>query len=99
MAGPSRRGSRMTGLGSMCLLLLFTGALAASTAYAGDLPDASARHRGRMMALSLRIAQAEGNEGKVRKYKSFARQHLARRNPPAPFSPLGKRVSRPGRTP
>ncbi len=99
MAGPSRRAGGMTELGRICLLLLFAGGLSAQAGYAGDLSDASERHYGKVMTVSLRIAQAAGNERKVTKYKSLIRQHRAGKSPPASFSPPGTRVSRPGRPP
>ena len=64
-----------------CLLALLAGPLPARAARAGDAPSASEKRQGKMMALSIRIAQAEGNEGKIRKYKSLARQQRARKKP------------------
>lgn len=100
MAGRCTR-SRLTGTpGRIGLSLLIAAGLFAHAGAAGDRPDADALRRGRMMTLSLRIAQAEGHEGKVRKYKSLARQHRAGKSPPAaPFVSPGTRASRPGRTP
>ncbi len=67
-----------------CLLALLAGALAARAGHAGDPPSKSAKHHGKMMALSIRIAQAEGNAGKIRKYQSLARQQRARKKPQVP---------------
>lgn len=88
----------MTEIAGACLLVLIAGALPARAAHAGGAPSANATHQVRAMALSIRIAEAEGNEGKIKKYKSLARQQRARKKPPASFSPPGTRVLRPGRT-
>ncbi len=92
--GPGRRRLRDIGM-----VLIVAGAIFARAAIAGEQPDASARHHTRLTSLSLRIAQAEGNERKIRKYKSLARQHRAQKNPSARFTPPGTRASRPDRRP
>ena len=99
MAETSKRELGMKEIAGACLLVLLAGAVPNRAGHAGDAPSASEKRHGKMMALSIRIAQAEGNEGKIKKYKSLARQQRARKKPPTPLSPPGTRVSRPGRTP
>ncbi len=99
MAGHSGRWCIMSEVGGICLLLLVACWLLPRGGYAGEAPDPSARHHGRMMTLSLRIAQAQGNERKVRKYRSLVRQYRARRNSANRVNPPGTRALRPGKTP
>lgn len=75
----------MKEIAGACLLVLLTGPLPTRAGHAEDVPSASEKRQGKMLALSIRIAQAEGNDDKIRKYKSFARQQRARKQPPAPF--------------
>ncbi len=99
MTGSSRRWPGPGTLRGIGLVLLVASAIFARTAIAGEPPDAGARQHGRLTSLSLRIAQAEGNERKIRKYKCLARQQRGQRNPSAPFTPLGTRALRPDRRP
>ncbi len=71
------RGTRclMKDFGLAALLLIAAAGAFAPPGTAGNLPDATASHHRKMMALSIKIAQGEGDEGKIRKYKSLARQH------------------------
>ncbi len=86
-------------LARICLMFLVA-AHPAGTVCAEEMPDAGTRHHARLMALSLRIAQAQGNEGKIRRYKSLSRQQRGGKKPAAAlFSPRETRASRPGRTP
>ncbi len=82
------------------VILLAVLVVPARPAHPGDAPEGDVQRHGRKVSLSIRIAQAEGNERKVRKYKSLARQHKERRSlgPRRPANP-GTRASRPGRTP
>lgn len=73
----------MRKIAGACLMAFLAGALPTQAGYAGDAPAASPKQQGNSMALSIRIAQAEGNAGKIRKYKSLARQQRARKKPPA----------------
>ncbi len=83
----------------VCVLLLAAAGVPYRAAHAGDAGESDAQRRAKMMTLSIRIAQAEGNEHKVQKYKSFSRQQRARKTR-SPLVPTpGTRVSRPGRTP
>lgn len=73
----------MKEIAGACLLVLLAGPLPTRAGHAEDAPFPSEKRHAKMMALSIRIAQAEGNEGKIRKYKSLARQQRSRRKPPA----------------
>jgi len=84
MAETSKRRLGMKEIAGACLLVLLAGAVPTRAGRAGDAPSASEKRHGKMMALSIRIAQAEGNEGKIRKYKSLARQQRTRKKSPAP---------------
>ncbi len=99
MEGPAKGRAGFRTLASLCLLLFVAAGCPARAECGGELPDEEARSHGRMTILSLRIAQAGGREGRVRRYKSLARQHRAGKNPPAALLTPGTRASRPGRTP
>ncbi len=100
MGGPSGCGCTIRELARVCALLLAAAWVPARVAHAGDALDPNEPRQGTMMTLSIRIAQAEGDEGKIRKYKSFARQRRARKNSRPPFvATPGTPVLRPGRTP
>ena len=83
MTGTLARQLGMREIAGAWLLVLLAGTLATRAGHAGDVASASTTYQGRTMALSIRIAQAEGNEGKIKKYKSLARQQRARKKSPA----------------
>ncbi len=84
MAETSMRRLGMKEIAGACLLVLLAGAVPIRAGHAGDAPSASEKRHGKMMALSIRIAVAEGHDGKIRKYKSFARQQRTRKKSTAP---------------
>jgi hypothetical protein len=82
------------------LLLLLVGGHPVRAESTGDALSGTEKRQGRLVALSIRIAQARGNDAKVRKYKSIARQQRGRKRVPATLVNFpGRRVSRPGRNP
>ncbi len=84
----------------VCVLLFAATWVCARSAHGGDAFAPDVQRQRKMTTLSIRIARAEGNEGKLRKYKSFARQQRIGKNPRFPFlTTPGTRVLRPGRTP
>ena len=83
MAETSTRQFGVKEIAGACLLVLLAGALPPRAGHAGDARSASEQRHGKLMTLSIRIAQAEGNEGKMRKYKSLARQQRTRKRSPA----------------
>lgn len=85
MAGTIKRRLGRKEFAGICLFLLLAGALPSRSGHAEVASSANGKRQGKMMSLSIRIAQAQGNEGKVRKYKSLVRQHKARNKPPGPF--------------
>lgn len=84
----------------VCMLLLFDSARPVRAGGPGDAATEDEKRQRRMMALSIRIAQSQGNEAKISKFKSLSRQQRARKNVRAPrLGSPGTRASRPARTP
>ncbi len=100
MGGPSGCRGTIREIARVCVLLLAGACFPARAVRAGDALAPDVQRQGQMMTLSIRIAQAEGHEAKIRKYKSFARQQRSRERSRANLVPIpGTRALRPGRTP
>lgn len=84
MAETSMRQLGVKGIAGACLLVLLAGAVPTRAGHAADAPSASEKRQGKLMALSIRIAVAEGHDGKIRKYKSFLRQQRTRKKSATP---------------
>ncbi len=83
MAGTIRRRLGIKEFAGAWLLLILAVSLFIGAGHAEDAPAAGEKRHGKMMALSIRIAKAQGNEGKVRKYKSLVRQRKTRIRSPS----------------
>ena len=100
MAGTPGRRFRTKVFIGLWLSLLLAGGHAVRAGSSGDALSGTERRQARLMALSIRIAEAKGADARAGKYKTLLRQQRARKGVAAPaVNPRGTRVSRPGRTP